>query len=263
MLAIQKADQERKNWLMTPLIQSLVEMTWAQIWLKQNNWNLLDQWSDRLISTLNAIIDESKSIDEYIEMRLIMLVRVWMEKTKIDKNPERNGDCLRLLDRLENSSQTAGRINSLVEILILTASILFSQRKTAEAIIRLDNCLSMAEPGGYMRIFLNTGKTAHALLSAYLQNSKLTHKAYALTILKAFGGASRIGSSQFGLPESITSREMDVLHLLTEGCSNRQIAERLVLAEGTIKFHVHNLLEKLQVDSRTQAIVRAKDLDLI
>ena len=73
--------------------------------------------------------DESKSIDEYLEMRLIMLVRVWMEKTKIDKNIERNEDCLRLLDRLENSSQTAGRINSLVEISIPEGMYSFFARK--------------------------------------------------------------------------------------------------------------------------------------
>jgi LuxR family maltose regulon positive regulatory protein len=56
---------------------------------------------------------------------------------------------------------------------------------------------------------------------------------------------------------------MEILRLLSKGCSNRQMAEKLVLAEGTIKFHVHNLLGKLQVDSRTQAIARAKDLDLL
>ena len=56
---------------------------------------------------------------------------------------------------------------------------------------------------------------------------------------------------------------MEVLNLLAEGYSNRQMAEKLVLAEGTIKFHVHQILGKLQVESRTQAIVRARDLELI
>jgi LuxR family maltose regulon positive regulatory protein len=56
---------------------------------------------------------------------------------------------------------------------------------------------------------------------------------------------------------------MDVLRLLAQGYSNRQIAGKLYLAEGTVKFHVHNLLEKLQVHSRTQAIARATDLGLI
>ena len=86
--AIQKADQERKNRLMTPFVHSIIDVTWVSIWLQQGKWDLLDQWSNDQIMILNATLDEGKSIDEYLEMRLIMLVRVWMEKTKIDKNPE-------------------------------------------------------------------------------------------------------------------------------------------------------------------------------
>ena len=263
MRAIQKADQERKNRLVTPFVHSIIDVTWARIWLIQGKWDLLDQWSNDQISILNATVDESKSIDEYLEMRLIMLVRVWMEKTRIDKNSERNEGCLRLLDRLENSSQTAGRINSLVEILFLGGVIRFLQGNKIEAVDGLEKCFSMAEPGGYMRIFLDTGEPARILLLAYLQKSNPIHKSYALKILKAFGGLSGTGIPQATLPEPITSREKEVLWLLAEGYSNRQIAEKLVLAEGTVKFHVHNLLEKLQVDSRTQVIKRAKDLDLI
>ncbi|MHC1771835.1 MAG: BTAD domain-containing putative transcriptional regulator [Flexilinea sp.] len=261
--AIQKADRERKNRLMTPFVHSIVDVTWARIWLLQCKWDLLDQWSRDQISILNATLDESKSIDEYLEMRLIMLVRVWIEKTKIDKNIERNEDCLRLLDCLENSSQTAGRINSLVEILFLREVIHFSRGNKNEAVDGLERCFSMAEPGSYMRIFLDTGEPTRILLSAYLQKSNPLHKSYALKILKAFGGFLQTSISTNELPEAITPREMEVLHLLAEGYSNRQIAEKLVLAEGTIKFHVHQLLGKLQVESRTQAIIRARDLELI
>jgi LuxR family maltose regulon positive regulatory protein len=114
-----------------------------------------------------------------------------------------------------------------------------------------------------MRIFLNTGEPARALLSAYLEKSNPIHKLYAMKILKEFGGLLPAQNLMGGSPESLTPRESEVLRLLAEGCSNREIAERLVLSEGTIKYHVHNLLEKLQVESRTQAIARAKDLDLI
>jgi LuxR family maltose regulon positive regulatory protein len=127
----------------------------------------------------------------------------------------------------------------------------------------LDNCLSMAEAGGYMRIFLNTGEPARALLSAYLQKSNPTYKSYALKILREFGSLRMTQNPLEEFLEPLTSREIEVLRLLTEGYSNRQMAEKLVLAEGTVKFHVHNLLEKLQVDSRTQAIARAKALDLL
>jgi len=61
----------------------------------------------------------------------------------------------------------------------------------------------------------------------------------------------------------LTTREHDILRLMAAGLSNRQIAEKLVLAEGTVKFYVHAVLEKLQVHSRTQAIVKARELHLI
>lgn len=261
--AIQKADQERKNWLMTPSIHSLAEVTWARIWLNRNEWNLLDQWANDQNLILNSIVDEGKSIDEYLEMRLIMLVRVWMEKTKIDRNPERYEDCLLLLDRLEDSSQTAGRTNSLVEILFLREVLRFLQGNKNEAINSLDRCFSMAEPGGYMRIFLDTGESARSLIFAYLQKINPIYKSYALKILKGFGGFLQTSIPTNELPEAITPREMEVLHLLAEGYSNQQMAEKLVLGEGTIKFHVHQILGKLQVKSRTQAIIRARDLELI
>jgi LuxR family transcriptional regulator, maltose regulon positive regulatory protein len=127
----------------------------------------------------------------------------------------------------------------------------------------LENCLAIADTGGYMRVFVNTGEPARALLLAYLQKSNPIHKSYALKILKGFAGLPQTQNLLDESPEPLTSREIEVLRLLTEGYSNRQMAENLVLAEGTIKYHVHNLLGKLQVESRTQAIAKAKDLDLI
>jgi len=65
------------------------------------------------------------------------------------------------------------------------------------------------------------------------------------------------------LQEPFTQREMDVLRLVVDGCSNRQIAEKLFLSEGTVKFYVHNILQKLGVERRSQAIARARNLELM
>jgi DNA-binding NarL/FixJ family response regulator len=63
--------------------------------------------------------------------------------------------------------------------------------------------------------------------------------------------------------EPLTAREMDVLRLMAEGCSNSQIAEKLILAEGTVKFYVHAVLAKLGVHNRTKAVVEAKKQEII
>ena len=65
------------------------------------------------------------------------------------------------------------------------------------------------------------------------------------------------------LVEPLTERELDVLHCIAQGLSNREIAERLVITEGTVKNHVSNLIAKLDVRDRTQALLKAKDLGII
>ena len=263
LLALQKADRERKNRIMTPFVHGIVDIAWVRIWLKRGEWVLLDKWSGELYLQFQNKLESHALIDEYLESQLIMLVRVWIEKTRIDKKSERYEKCLNLLAKLEINSKTAGRVNSLIEILLLIGFIRFSQSEVKEAIDCLDKCLAMAEPGGYMRIFLDTGEPLRAFLSAYLQESNPVYKPFVLKILKEFDESSFLEKPQSEPQNLITSREREVLLLIAKGYSNKQIAEELVLSEGTVKFHVHNLLEKLQADNRTRIIVRAKDLNLI
>ncbi len=263
LVAIRKADEARQNRLMTPYVHSMIDVTWAHIWLEQGEWAELERWMADQLELLQNQQEQGGAIDEYLEMRLIMVVRLWMEKTKLDKDTVRDSGCLELLARLEESSRTAGRANALVEILLLKECLRHAQGRTAEALQGMDECLWLAERGGYMRIFLETGEPARALLTTYINSIRPAYKPYALRIIRDLGGMASARTSMDELPESITNRELDVLRLLAGGCSNRQIAETLVLSEGTVKFHVHNILQKLQVDNRTQAIVRARDLDLI
>jgi LuxR family maltose regulon positive regulatory protein len=63
--------------------------------------------------------------------------------------------------------------------------------------------------------------------------------------------------------EPLNERELEVLHLIAEGLSNKKIAERLVIALSTVKWHINNLFGKLGVHSRTQAVAQAKELGLL
>lgn len=263
LIALQKAEDERKNRLMTPFVHSLVEATWVQVWLKQGKWTLLDQWERTQVSNLETRSVSNDPIDEYLELRLIMLVRLWIEKTKLDKKEERFETCFSLLERLEINSRKMGRGNSLTVVLLYKAIVLFHKDKRNEAYKELGHCFELAEPSEYMRIFLDAGESSRALIYAYLQQSKVIHKDYALKILREFSNTQKEEKQKEAPPAVLTSREIDILQLLAEGCSNSEIAERLVLAEGTIKFHVHNILGKLNATSRTMAITKARELNII
>ncbi len=91
---------------------------------------------------------------------------------------------------------------------------------------------------------------------------------YVATLLRAFGEHNvsdlpLASARPSPLVEPLTERECEVLQLLLEGASNREIAQRLVLSVNTVKRHVYNLCGKLGVQSRTQAIIRARDLNLL
>lgn len=263
LLALQKAEEERKNRLMTPFVHSLVEITWVQVWLKQGNWDLLDRWERKLISIFESKSGRDEKIDEYLELRLIMLIRLWIERTKQDQKKERYETGLSLLERLETSSRSSGRGNSLTVVLLYKAIILFCKERTNEAFRALDNCFAMAEPGDYMRIFLDIGEYSRDVIHAYLQQSYAIHKKYASKIFKEFRNSQPTEKQKVVLHEMLTPREISILQLLAEGCSNRDMAEQLVISEGTIKFHIHNILGKLDVTNRTQAILKARNLNLL
>jgi LuxR family maltose regulon positive regulatory protein len=91
---------------------------------------------------------------------------------------------------------------------------------------------------------------------------------YVATLLSAFGAQDQASAApsipaSSPLLEPLTAREREVLHLLSEGASNREIARRLVLSTGTVKKYVYNICGKLGVQSRTQALARARTLHLL
>jgi LuxR family maltose regulon positive regulatory protein len=87
-------------------------------------------------------------------------------------------------------------------------------------------------------------------------------KDYILTLMAAFDETGRATIPQ-PLVEPLSERELDVLHLLEQGMSNREIAQRLVVSLGTVKTHVHSIIGKLGVRSRAQAVAQAKELKLL
>lgn len=135
----------------------------------------------------------------------------------------------------------------------------------------LEEALRLAEPEGYVRTFVDLGEPVRFMihdLRLMIRDEPL--KIYADKLLKAFpmereseNQKSKIINHEFELAEPLSERELAVLRLISEGLSNQEIAEQLVVALSTVKTHINNIYSKLGVANRTQALARARELQLL
>jgi len=132
----------------------------------------------------------------------------------------------------------------------------------AEALRFLREALEMGQPEGFIRTFLDKGEPMKLLLER-IKSEGGELKEYVLMLLAAFGGKTETGSRAQLLVEAMSERELEILRLMADGLSNREIAERLVITVGTTKSHVHHILEKLGVESRMQAVAKAREIGLV
>ncbi len=172
---------------------------------------------------------------------------------------------LRLLKRLQEADKAGGRIDHLIRLLILQALALQGQGKITQAVSALKQALSFAQPEGYVRIFRNEGEPMAALLREAAARGIAAD--YVNKLLAAFDeGISTsvpLPPSPPALIEPLSDRELEVLGLITNGLSNQEIADELVIAVSTVKSHVNHILGKLDVKNRTQAAARAREMDLL
>jgi LuxR family maltose regulon positive regulatory protein len=175
-----------------------------------------------------------------------------------------------MLDALERRRQEAegkARIGSVVEILIVQALAMQARGDSDAAMTALGQALALAEPEGYIRIFVDKGELKPLL--AKFRNSSHELEPYASKLLSAFRGApasegvTHSRSSSDTLIEPLSERELQVLHLIAAGASNQEIADNLVISIATVKRHITNLYGKLDVTSRTQAVARARELQML
>jgi LuxR family maltose regulon positive regulatory protein len=147
------------------------------------------------------------------------------------------------------------------------AVVLFAQGQKDQAVQLLAEVLTLAEPGGNIRLFLDEGPLMAQLLLETAARGIM--QGYVARLLAAFKAEERHGTDKPGpvpagaLVEPLSPRELEILKLISHGLSNREIGERLFLALDTIKGHNRKLFDKLQVQSRTEAVARARELGLI
>jgi LuxR family maltose regulon positive regulatory protein len=167
--------------------------------------------------------------------------------------------------------EAAGRTGDLIEILSLQTLALWASNEKEQAVGTLTQALEMAEPEGYVRTFVDEGAPMGDLLSATLEARQRGHLdaagrisvSYLARLLAAVAQEATAPASDGRLPESLSERELEVLALIAAGESNGEIAGKLFVSISTVKTHVNNLYRKLGARSRTQAIARAREMDLL
>jgi LuxR family maltose regulon positive regulatory protein len=236
----------------------------ARLWAAQG-----DSWAAiRWLEECGLSADDDLSYPR--EFEHITLARMLMTQGEHD-------EASMLLERLLSEAESGGRRGRMVEILMLEALVLLAQNHRQDAVDVLRRSLTLAEPEGYVRIFADEGTPMAALLEQFLKAREArtpgAHRSvspeYVENLLRALGydymfsSKVRAHGAKGLLVEPISEREIEVLYLLASGTPNREIAAKLFVSLDTVKSHLKHIYNKLGVHSRTQAVARAKEMDLI
>jgi LuxR family maltose regulon positive regulatory protein len=177
---------------------------------------------------------------------------------------ERFQEALDLLQYLESSTQVGQRYSRLITVHLLQTLAYNLSGNGPRALQYLSQAIKLAAPGGYYRPFLDEG----LLIAEMLPKVQVVEPKFVAQLLKAFTKTAikfdNLGAAfDACLIEPLSCRETELLHLVAVGLSNEEISRKIGISINTTKWHIYNIFQKLRVNSRTQAVAKAKELDLI
>jgi len=226
------------------------------------------KWAENhglLAGAKQGVFPITNAVEQYVQQHLwkyeqILLAKLYLLKSEPDQ-------ALKTLDGLVSLIQELGRVDLNIQVQMLRAIAFFQAGDPKRALIALEQSLKLAEPGGYVRIFIGEGKPMRKLLQIAQQSDILPN--YINKLLLAFKGteidqeALSNNQAHGQQIEELSDRELEVLKLVEAGMNTNLIADTLVIAVSTVRSHYKQIYAKLNAHSRIEAVQRAKNLGII
>lgn len=236
----------------------------TRVWIKQG------QLGDALGWVRAQGLSAQDDLSYLREFEHITLARIRLACAQRDRADGSIDEAIGLLQRLLHAAEVGERTGHVIEILVLQALAHQTQGDIPTALVSLERALTMAEPEGYVRMFVDEGQLMAALLREAAARGVMPN--YTDRLLAAYEaeqqtstGTSPLRTSPASQPliEPLSQRELDVLRLLKTELSGPEIARELIVSLSTLRTHTKNIYTKLGVNSRRAAVRRAEELDLV
>lgn len=200
------------------------------------------------------------------EFEHITLSRVLLARHSEEHSEDSMRDATRLLERLLVAAEEGGRTGSVIEILVLQALAHQTEGDLPAALASLKRAVTLSEPEGYIRVFIDEGRPMVALLRAASREAHGGQKGIASShvrrLLAAVTKTEGNTPSNQGLIEPLSERELVVLRLLGTDLDGPDIARELIVSLSTVRTHTQKIYAKLGVNNRRAAVRRAEELNL-
>jgi LuxR family maltose regulon positive regulatory protein len=227
----------------------------ARVWIRQGRLAEVLEWARE------AGLSSGDDLSYVREFEHITLARVLIARYTSDRVDSAIHEAMSLLERLLQAADEGGRMGSVIEILVLQALAYEAQSNDALALAPLSRALVLAEPEGYVRIFVDEGTSVAVLLEKAAKHGIAPN--YVRHLLTALGKAEDRTPGNQVMIEPLSERERDVLRLLATDLTGPEIARELMVSPSTMRTHTSHIYGKLGVNSRRAAVRRAEELALL
>jgi LuxR family maltose regulon positive regulatory protein len=254
--ALESAEHARRNFMPTaiPHLKSAPAIA-ALAYIRMGDLDSARDWARE------RRLDGGADISLINEYDYLCHIRLLLAEGAAQNDPQKAGEALELLRRLSDAALAGDRGGSLIEIRMLQALAHRQRGEYESAGGILAEALEAARREGYVSLFAAEGPALGELLRMALEDG--IEPGYISRLLAAGSPAEQPVSGQAALAEALSDRELDVLRLLAGDLSGPDIAGRLFISPSTMRTHTRNIYAKLQVNSRREAVSRARDLNLL